>query len=102
MERLDRRDGHERGRGPNQRQRRGDDGGFSGTVDTELADKLCTAWANFARTGAPSIGGVEWTTYDSTNRATMVIGNDSSMRMENDWLGAQRALVEPLLDLCVK
>ena len=40
--------------------------------------------------------------YNSTTRATMVIGNDSSMRMENDWLGAQRALVEPLLDLCVK
>ena len=32
----------------------------------------------------------------------MVIGNDSSMRMENDWLGAQRALIEPLMDLYVK
>lgn len=78
------------------------DGGFSGTVDTELADKLCTAWANFARTGDPSIEGVEWTPYNSETRATMVIGNDSSMRMENDWLGAQRALIEPLLDLYVK
>lgn len=78
------------------------DGGFSGTVDTALADKLCTAWANFARTGDPSIEGVEWTPYDSTTRATMVIGNDSSMRMENDWLGAQRTLIEPLLDLYVK
>ena len=79
-----------------------EDGGFSGTVDTELADKVCAAWANFARTGDPSIEGVEWTPYDSETRATMVIGNDSSMRMENDWLGAQRALVEPLLNLYVK
>ena len=78
------------------------DSGFSGTVDTALADKLCTAWANFARTGDPSIEGAEWTPYDSETRATMVIGNDSSMRMENDWLGAQRTLIEPLLDLYVK
>lgn len=75
---------------------------FSGTVDKELADKMCAAWANFARYGDPSTDSAKWTPYDSKTRSTMVIGNDSTMKMENDWLGEQRTLVEPLLKYYIK
>lgn len=75
---------------------------FSGTVDEELADKVCAAWANFARSGDPSTDDVKWTPYDSNDRSTMVIGNDGSMKMENDWLSQQRKLTEPLLKYYIK
>lgn len=75
---------------------------FSGTVDEQLADKMCAAWANFARTGDPSTEDVKWTPYDSKKRSTMVIGNDSTMKMENDWLSQQRVLTEPLLKYYIK
>ena len=71
-------------------------------MDKELADKVCAAWANFARSGDPSTDDVKWTTYDSKNRGTMVIGNDGSMKMENDWLSQQRKLTEPLLKYYIK
>lgn len=75
---------------------------FSGTVDEELADKMCAAWANFARNGDPSTEDAEWTAYDSKDRSTMVIGNDSSMKMEKDPLSEQRKLTEPLLKYYIK
>lgn len=76
--------------------------GFSGTMDEKLADQMCAMWANFARTGDPSIDGVTWTPYDSDTRETMVIGNDSSLKMESDPLAEQRKLIEPLLKYYVK
>lgn len=76
--------------------------GFSGKVDEALADQMCAAWANFARTGDPSTDGAAWTPYDSKARNTMVIGNDSSMKMESDWLSDQRQLIEPLLKYYIK
>lgn len=69
---------------------------FSGTVDEDLAGRMCRAWANFARTGNPSTDGAEWTEYDSTNRNTMVIGNDCSMKMVSDPLGEDRKLTRCL------
>lgn len=73
---------------------------FSGTVDEKLADKVCTAWANFARTGNPSIEGVKWAPYTSKDRATMVITDD--LKMENDVLSEQRVLAEPFLKYYLK
>lgn len=66
---------------------------FSGTVDVELSDRICDAWVNFAKTGDP---GYDWTTYDSNERNTMVIGDDSSMKMESDPLGADREKLQVL------
>lgn len=66
---------------------------FSGTVDVDLSDRICEAWVNFAKTGEP---GGDWTTYNSSERNTMVIGNDSSMKMESDPLGADREKLQCL------
>ncbi|MCI5792479.1 MAG: carboxylesterase family protein [Lachnospiraceae bacterium] len=70
---------------------------FSGEVDTELAKKMSNMWANFARTGNPSIEGFTWEKFDTDNRKTLVIGNDSSLTMEEDPLGEQREYMEDLV-----
>lgn len=70
--------------------------GFSGVTDEGLADKVCEAWVNFAKTGNPSIDGIEWTEYDITNRNTMVMHDDCSMYMESDPLGEERELSNSL------
>lgn len=67
---------------------------FAGTVDTDLAAKVSNMWANFARTGDPSIDEVKWEKYDSETRKTLVIGNDNSLKMEDDYLGEQRKYME--------
>lgn len=66
---------------------------FSGTVDVDMADQICEAWVNFAKTGDPSTGDVEWTEYDTTDRNTMVITNDG-FEMVSDPLGDQRELLQ--------
>ncbi len=70
--------------------------GFSGTVDMDLADQLCEAWVNFAKTGDPSVGDVEWTKYDTVDRNTMVI-TPEGLKMESDPLGDQRQLLQPFV-----
>ena len=69
-----------------------------GSVDPVLADKISSMWINFAKTGNPSIEGFEWTEYTLDNRATMVVGQDSSLTMVNDPKGEQREMLMPLLD----
>ncbi|NLD20628.1 MAG: carboxylesterase family protein [Clostridiales bacterium] len=66
---------------------------FSGTVDVDMADQICEAWVNFAKTGNPSVGDVEWSKYDTTDRNTMMITKDG-LNMEKDPLGDQRALLQ--------
>ena len=70
---------------------------FSGEVDKELAKKMSNMWANFARTGDPSIDGFTWERFDTDKRKTLVIGNDSSLTMEEDPLGEQREYMENLV-----
>jgi len=65
---------------------------FAGKTDEGLADKMCEAWVNFAKTGNPGIEGLEWTQYDSTDRNTMVINDDCSMGMVSDPMGQEREL----------
>jgi para-nitrobenzyl esterase len=48
----------------------------------ELAKKMATAWANFARTGNPSQPGLTWTPTDSSRCPTMVF--DNRCRMVDD------------------
>lgn len=69
-----------------------------GSVDPVLADKISSMWINFAKTGNPSIEGLEWTEYTLDNRATMVVGQDSSITMVNDPKSEQREMLMPLLD----
>ncbi|MDO4976859.1 MAG: carboxylesterase family protein [Eubacteriales bacterium] len=69
---------------------------FSGTVDTDLANRMCKAWVNFAKTGDPSTDDVVWEEYDPEERNTMVIGNDGSMTMTKDPEGESRELTAPL------
>ncbi len=69
---------------------------FSGTVDANLADRMCEAWVNFAKTGDPSSGDTSWSEYELTDRNTMVIGDDSSMTMTKDPEGEKRELTAPL------
>ncbi|MBQ9014792.1 MAG: carboxylesterase family protein [Firmicutes bacterium] len=69
--------------------------GFSGTMDEGLADNMCAAWVSFATDGNPSTDAAEWTAYDENDRATMIFGDDGSLKMENDPLGEQRELMEP-------
>lgn len=49
---------------------------ISGTVDPGTAARAQEAWVNFAKTGDPSIEGVEWKPYHSDTRDTMVIEKD--------------------------
>lgn len=70
------------------------DEGFSGTMDEALADHMCKAWVNFAKTGDPSTNFAEWTTYNDNERNTMVIEDDGSMKMVSDPEGDQRELMQ--------
>lgn len=70
---------------------------FSGEVDVDLAKNMSNMWANFARTGDPSIDGFTWDKFDTDTRKTLVIGNDSSLKMEDDWLSEQRIYMENLV-----
>ncbi|HJJ58207.1 MAG TPA: carboxylesterase family protein, partial [Methanocorpusculum sp.] len=63
-----------------------------------LADKISSMWINFAKTGDPSIEGFEWPEYTIEKRATMFVGNDSSLSVVNDPKSEQRKLLMPLID----
>ena len=67
---------------------------ITGKVDMELARKVSRIWTNFARTGNPSIDGIDWPEYDLANRATLIIGNDNSFKVVNDPKREQREFVQ--------
>jgi para-nitrobenzyl esterase len=60
-----------------------------------LAAAVQQMWVNFASTGNPSISGHYWPAYESTQRATMLLGD--SIRLENDPAARQRQLIAPLM-----
>ena len=60
-----------------------------------LAANVQQMWVNFASTGNPSISGHYWPAYESTQRATMLLGD--SIRLENDPAARQRQLIAPLM-----
>lgn len=47
-----------------------------------LAATVSRAWASFARNGTPEINGLDWPTYDSESRATIIF--DREVRVELD------------------
>ena len=57
----------------------------------ELAKKMATAWANFARNGNPSQPGLAWTHTDPVRCQTMVF--DNSCRMVDDPEGEVRKIL---------
>ena len=57
----------------------------------ELAKKMATAWANFARTGNPSQPGLTWTPTDANRCPTMVF--DNRCRMVDDPEGEVRKIL---------
>ncbi len=64
-------------------------------ADEELSKKVQDMWANFARTGNPSVDGIEWQEYTEKDRETLIISKDC--HMDKDVLGNQRKLLAPLL-----
>ena len=67
---------------------------FAGQEDGRLmADRLASAWVEFARTGDPNNGALPtWPTYDASTRATMVF--DEHTRVEDDPRGEIREYFE--------
>ena len=63
--------------------------------DEGLSKQVMNMWANFARTGDPSVDGLKWKRYDTRHRATMILCKES--HMEDDILPEQRQLLFPLL-----
>ncbi len=65
----------------------------NGTLDPELTRNFSGAIASFAHDGEPSQAGIPWTEYDETERNTMVVGKDCSMKMESDPRKDQREML---------
>ena len=58
-----------------------------------LSQTMMSAWTAFARTGVPAAKGLpEWTPYDATSRATVILDNDC--RLENDPRKADRLALD--------
>ena len=64
-------------------------------ADAALTKTVGDMWANFARTGDPSIPGLVWPAYDEKRRMTAIIS--LSPHIESDPLKAQRELLNPIL-----
>ena len=60
-----------------------------------LAADVQRMWVNFATTGNPSTPTHYWPAYETTQRATMILGDN--ILLENDPLPEQRKLIAPLM-----
>ncbi len=50
-----------------------------------LADKMSSAWINFAKTGNPNHNGLpQWPEYNSENTSTMFFDNNCEMTPQHD------------------
>lgn len=67
-----------------------------GPYDPVLTRQFSQAFVNFARTGNPSLDGLEWTEYDLNERGTMVIERDATMHMVNDPRSERRKILDPV------
>ena len=59
---------------------------------------LFFAGVQFTKTGNPGIERFEWPEYNLDTRATMFVGQDSSISIVNDPKGEQRKKLMPSLD----
>ncbi len=65
-------------------------------IKAGLAAQVQQMWVNFAVTGDPSAGGIEWKPYSAESRRTMILDTDS--HSEDDLYSTERRLLMPLLD----
>lgn len=65
-------------------------------ADFNLSIKISNIWVNFAKTGNPSIDGLNFEKYDKTNRKTLIVKKDL-LAMEEDPLKEQRVLLSPIV-----
>jgi para-nitrobenzyl esterase len=49
-----------------------------------LASTVSRTWASFARNGKPEITGLDWPTYDSDKRATVILDRDVRVELDPD------------------
>ena len=66
----------------------------------ELSKDVQEMWVNFAKSGNPSIEGLEWEMYRQNSRKTMILGKEC--RMVEDLLEEQRRLLMPILKYNLK
>ena len=64
-------------------------------VDPEISSMIMEMWANFARTGDPSLKNLTWEKYTPVDRLAMVLSKKP--HLESDILSAQRKLLSPIL-----
>ena len=64
-------------------------------ADPQLTKTVGNMWANFARTGDPSVPELNWIAYDEKRKSTAIISR--SPYIKNDPLKAQREMLSPLL-----
>ena len=64
-------------------------------ADRELSETVMNIWANFAKTGNPSLPSLDWKPYDIPERATMLLQKQPVLT--RDVLKEQRELLAPLL-----
>lgn len=64
-------------------------------ADETLAKTVQEMFINFAKTGDPSTGDYTWKPYESSERNTMILGDE--IRMESNPLKEQRSLIESLM-----
>lgn len=69
---------------------------FTGKIDEGLADRICDAWVNFAKSGNPSTEAASWEEYSEEDRITMIIGNDNALETVKDPYSAERSLLANL------
>jgi para-nitrobenzyl esterase len=63
----------------------------TGTDKQNLADKMSAMWAAFARSGDPSIPGLNWEPYSADRRAVMIL--DDNPRLELDPYREERVAI---------
>lgn len=66
-----------------------------GPYDPELTKRFSNMLVNFARTGDPSIEGVEVPQYEKSNRSTIMIGRDASIYVEQNPCAKETELLLP-------
>ena len=64
-------------------------------ADEALSDMVMQMWTNYARTGDPSVEGLEWKPYSAQDRQTMVLSFQP--HMEDDVLPERRKQLAPML-----
>ena len=62
----------------------------SGPDADALANTMMDVWTTFARTGNPSIEGLDWPSYEPDQRAQVMLG--SNLRVETAWRATERAV----------